>query len=148
MPRVTRLVWTKGFRWVCCPRRLKFINKQTCPLQVNRNTPVRTGPTLTGSDDSAHQVVYESFHGPLGGGTGGSPKIRSSTDDSVFTFSSHDTGFAHLKKRASVERTYSDELDGLATIRRPSAKVSWVSLFRTKTHRYVSANVTLTGIQK
>ena len=82
-------------------------------IQVNRNTPVRTGSTSEEASNS-QQVIYESFKGPIAG----SPKIHSSTDDSVFTFSD-----VH-NRRPSVERTYSDDLDGLATIRRPSAKVS------------------------
>ena len=85
-------------------------------IQVNRNTPVRTGSTSDDGSGTQQQVIYESFKGP----TGSLAKVRSSTDDNVFTFSSEHTN----NKRPSVERTYSDDLDGLATIRRPSAKVS------------------------
>ena len=74
-------------------------------IQLNRSSSMRTG-SLTEDD----KVVYESFHGPMG-----SPSFKSSGSGHFFNDS---------RKRSSFDRSSTDDLDGLATIRRPSAKVS------------------------
>ncbi len=74
-------------------------------IQLNRSSSMRTG-SLTEDD----KVIYESFHGPSG-----SPSFKSSGSGHFFNDS---------RKRSSFDRSSTDDLDGLATIRRPSAKVS------------------------
>ena len=68
-------------------------------IQVNRNTPgCALGPPVRRVPQRSRSYTSRSRDLAVG-----SPKIRSSTDDSVFTFSSEHT------RRPSVERTYSDD---------------------------------------